>query len=223
MGSRTADLSLAINQSLEPSRINQFLVGKDAARKGAKLFSCDAALDFATVVDQAAADRLIDAMEAQADYSDPLPFHEWIDYGLNESTGALISLSNGQVTAGFVVFDLSIRTAASGPIDKIELFIEVERLYVAGKLRNKGYGRALLAPVIMKAEAALVSGVKAANAKRVRHVAIHLDGDSLSPTGTRLFNILSSALENIGVSLLQKGDCAEFRILNMTSDFHGEE
>jgi GNAT superfamily N-acetyltransferase len=206
---------------MKPQTINRLIAGDKSYRNGVALYKGETQLSFEVVSDSAQAEQVVDAMEDLTDYSDPCPFHEWVQYGLDESAGLMVTVNDGSRPCGFVIFDVRLEIDSSTGIDKIDLFVELERLYVAGTQRNKGFGKALVAAVASAAQSALLP-ISSATGKvpNIRYLTLYLSGDTLSPAGDRLMRLLLGAIEKQAFSLIHSAKIAEFRIQDMTGSLH---
>ncbi len=217
-------LAPAIPATMKPQKINRLLAGEAYYRITPPLFSGDQALSFKVIDKVSDGDVIVDAMETLTDYSDPCPFHEWVQYGLEETEGIMVSVSDTDALSGFIVFNTHLEIDnIKGGAETLRLSVELERLYVAGTQRNKGYGRALIACVAAAADHVLQSYFEKNNGTNVNCLTVLISGDSLSLQGNRLLEITSDTMERQGLALVQSGKVSEFHIQNMTEPFFEEE
>jgi hypothetical protein len=214
----------AIPTSLKPRSINRLLAGEESYRHSGALFQNETQLFFEVIRTQTEADKLIDAMEALRDYSDPCPFHEWVQYGLDETAGRMVTVSDTSGLCGFVVFVAKLEIDSSNGIDKVGLFGDLERLYVGAAKRNMGLGKGLVAAVA-SAPQSVLKPVSSETEKgpNIRFLTLYLSGDSLSPSGDRLMKILTGAITKQAFSLIHSAQIAEFRIQDMTASLHRDD
>jgi GNAT superfamily N-acetyltransferase len=220
---QTKKTAHSVPETLRTHAINRLISGDKACRNTPGLYLGEA-VQFEIIDDDDKGDRLVDAMEALSDYSDSCPFHEWVQYGLQETAGSLVAVADNDKTCGFVVFDIGVEMENSRGIDKIGLHVDLERLYVGGTQRNKGLGKALIA-VVASAAQSVLAPITSVNrqAAKIRHLTLDLSGDTLSPAGDRLMKIFVAALGQQALGLIQSGKIAEFRVQDMTTGLAGDE
>jgi hypothetical protein len=209
-----------IPQQMKPQKINRLIAADTLRRDGFLPFKGDSALAF-QIAKPVDVDRITEAMETMSDYSDPCPFHEWIQYGTEEAPGLTVVVGDSlHPISGFVVFDMSVDVRQVGGGEKIDLYVDVERLYVGGTQRNQGFGKALIACMVSATDKLLSNSIEANKPSAVSTLTLHLTGDSLSVAGDRLLEILKLAIGRQALALIRSGKIVEYRLQDMTSSLH---
>lgn len=221
---QTQTWTFCVPETLAPRAINRLIAGDAIYRNGDALFKGETSLSFERVSTSEGGEQIIEAMECLSDYSDPCPFHEWVSYGLDETAGSMVVVKNGNAICGFVVFSVRLETLTSSGIDRIGLFVDLERIYVGATQRSKGYGKALLAIVADAVRQALLPlGSTTGRIPNIRLMTMLITGDTLCAAGDRLMKICLGAVEKQVFPLLCAGKLAEFDVQDMTASLHEDE
>jgi GNAT superfamily N-acetyltransferase len=216
-------LASLIPAQMKPQMINRLIAADTIRRDETPPFQGDSVLAF-LIAKPGDVERVIEAMEAMSDFSDPCPFHEWLQYGTEEASGSTVIVGDSlHPISGFVVFDTSIDVRLIGSVAEIALHVDIERLYIGGKQRNKGFGKALIAYVIKVGESLLHNSIKPTRGSSVSTLTLHLTGDSLSAGGDRLLEIFKRAISREALGLIRSGKIVGYRLQDMTCSLADEE